>query len=35
MNQENDSIIAKLESSNEDTQNVEHNFASLAVAPWR
>ncbi|KAI9159758.1 hypothetical protein LWI28_001675 [Acer negundo] len=39
MNEENDSEIAKLKSSdsllNEHIQNVEHNFASLATFPWR
>ncbi|TXG69250.1 hypothetical protein EZV62_004185 [Acer yangbiense] len=39
MNEENDSEIAKLKSSdsllNEHIQNVEHNFGSLATFPWR
>ena len=39
MNEENDSEIAKLKSSdsllNEHIQNVEHNFLSLATFPWR
>ncbi|TXG69261.1 hypothetical protein EZV62_004196 [Acer yangbiense] len=39
MNEENDSEIAKLKSSdsslNEHIQNVEHNFVSLATFPWR
>ncbi|KAK3219509.1 hypothetical protein Dsin_013479 [Dipteronia sinensis] len=38
MNEENDSEIAKLKSSdsllNEHIQNVEHNFTSLATFPW-
>ncbi|KAK1577834.1 hypothetical protein Q3G72_025278 [Acer saccharum] len=39
MNEENDSEMAKLKSSdsllNEIIQNVEHNFASLATFPWK
>ncbi|KAK2651535.1 hypothetical protein Ddye_011391 [Dipteronia dyeriana] len=39
MNEENDSEIAKLKSSdsllNEHIQNVEHDFASISTLPWR